>query len=283
MLPFCASVNSWNDPQNAELYDLFTRKHRLYRDASLDLVDLARLQNAGLVADLACGTGATTETILERLAPAGRIIAIDGSEAMAKVAQRRVPDPRVRWLVSDGSAIDSHVHDADAILCNSAIWQMDVGQTIAACARALRPDGRLVFNIGRGYLAKLPPPREPSSGKPTLPRLMQSLAARDYGFVPPPSDSSLRATRNRAVFLTLDMVAQMVRSAGLVPEVTEERGYDEPPEAQLDWFSIPVFAESVLTGMPEEQKRKVIAEAYRRLDKHSVRTRWLWLFSARKP
>lgn len=273
-------MHSWNDARNAELYDLFTRKHRLYPDTSRDLVDLAKIQNSRLVVDLACGTGVATEAILERLGPAARVVAIDGSPAMLQVAQRRVPDARVRWVIADGSGIAVHVQEADAILCNSAIWQMEMAETLFACAQALRPGGRLVFNIGRGYLRDLPVEREPQPAKPTLPQIMLAIAVRDHGYAPPATASKPTSARAR---LTLDGIEKLLTDAGLVPDATEEKGYDEPAEALLDWFSVPVFSDNVLIGMPYEQQRIVIAEAYQRFDKDSTRTRKLFLFAAHKP
>jgi SAM-dependent methyltransferase len=273
-------MHSWNDPQNAELYDLFTRKHRLYRDTSDDLVDLARIQNAALVVDLACGTGVSTEVILERLDSTARVIAIDGSEAMLQIARRRVPDPRVRWVIADGAEIAAHAREADAILCNSAIWQTDMDRTISACARALRSGGRLVFNIGRGYIGGQRYSEEPAAAKPTFLQLMQAVAACDHGFVAPAT--APRATRSRKR-LTYEIVEEMIRNAGLVLDSREDKVYDEPAEAQLDWFSVPVFADAVLPGMPYDQQRKVIATAYERFDKSSARQRRMVATVAHKP
>lgn len=278
---FFESVNSWNDPRNAEIYDSFARKHRIYRDTSVDLVDLADIPHAGLVVDLACGTGVTAGAILERLAPAARLIAIDGSEAMSKVAQRQVPDSRVRWMVADGSSIATHVRDADAILCNSAIWQMDVEKTIRACADALRSGGRLVFNISRGLISNLPAPSEARPRQPPWPQVIRMIAVRRFGFTAGPGSVAPElAARTR---LTLDGIARMLKSAGLVPDVAEGRLYDVTEEGELDWFRVPVFADNVLPGMPYERQLQVLEAASAQIDESIVRKKCLWVFAAHKP
>lgn len=85
----------WDDPHNAEWYDDFARKHDLYRDTSHDLVELAALTDVNLVIDLACGTGVTTEAILERVGAGTEVVGIDGSEAMLDIAR---PESQLAWL-----------------------------------------------------------------------------------------------------------------------------------------------------------------------------------------
>lgn len=82
------------------------------------------------------------------------MLAVDASAAMLTAARTAVKDQRVRWLRLSAERLDTCVSgDIDAVLCNSAIWQTDVRATIAAVARALRPAGRFVFNIGAEMLA----------------------------------------------------------------------------------------------------------------------------------
>lgn len=85
-------MTGWDDPHNAELYDRFARNHGMYRETSRDLVKLARLDDAALVVDLACGTGVTTQAILDRVQESANVVALDGSEAMLAIARRRVTD-----------------------------------------------------------------------------------------------------------------------------------------------------------------------------------------------
>lgn len=234
-----------------------------------------------MVVDLACGTGVTTETILVRIDDRGRVVAIDSSKAMLQIAESRVLDERVRWVNADGSEVAANVTDADAIICNSAIWQLDMESTIIACAKALRPGGRLVFNIGRSFLMMPLAPEELRPTRPTLFHLIQAVAVLDHEFVPPHPALSRRPRRAKGP-LTPDTVEAMISDAGLVLDATEEKEYDNPAEAQLAWISVPVFADNVLPGMPYEQQRQVMRAAYERFDKESVKSKWL-AFVAHKP
>lgn len=273
-------MHSWRDPDNAELYDAFARKHALYRDTSSDLVDLAQADGAATVVDLACGTGVSTEIILSKVREDARVIALDGSEAMLAIAQRTISDARVTWVTGDGSGIADHVTDANAIICNSAFWQMDMEPTMLACAKALRPGGRLVFNLRQFLMMRLTP-EELRPSRPTFFQLIQAVAVLDHGFAPP-HPAATRGPRRLRGPLTPDSMKEMIASAGLLLDSTEEREYENPAEAQLDWISVPVFSDNVLPGMAHEQQLQVITSAYERWDKESANSRWL-VFVTHKP
>ena len=259
----------WDDPRNAELYDRFARDHGLYRDTSHDLVRLARLEDAVLVVDLACGTGVTAEAILATSRPSATVVALDGSAAMLAVARRRVTDPRVRWVCAPAAGLAEHAAEADAIVCNSAFWQVDMDAALAAAARTLRPGGRLAFNIGRQFLMLPLTPEELRPARPTLHHLIEAVAILDHGFVPS------RRALSRGRPLTPDTVAEMIRRAGLILDRTETLEYENPPEAQLAWVSVPIFADNVLPGMPHDQQLQVIKKAYARFDKTPARSVWM--------
>jgi|RhiMetdeSRZDD1v2_1073273.scaffolds.fasta_scaffold258432_1 ubiquinone/menaquinone biosynthesis C-methylase UbiE len=275
-------MHSWNDLENAKLYDEFARKHTMYRETSRDLVELAQTAQATTVVDLACGTAVSTEIILAQLREDATVVAIDASSAMVEIAQRNVPDSRVQWVQADSSEVANYVTDADAIICNAAFWQMDMDATLLACSKALRPGGRFVFNIGRSFLMMRLTPEELRPSKPTFFQLIQAVAILDHGFAPPHSAATSGPRRLRGP-LTPDAMQEMITSVGLILDATEEREYENPAEAQLDWISVPVFSDNVLPGMPHDQQLQVIRSAYERFDKDSVsRSRWL-MFVTHRP
>lgn len=267
-------MHTWNDQNNAELYDQFARKHSLYRDTSRDLVALAQLDGAATVVDLACGTGISTEMILQEVSEDARVIAIDGSDAMLAIARRNVDDPRVTWMKADGSELSDHVPEADAIICNSAYWQMDMSSTMLAISKSLRPGGRFVFNIGRRFLMMRLSPEELAPSKPSFFQIIQAVAVLDRDFAPPHPAASRRTSGLRGP-LTTDSLKEMIVNAGLVLDAIDEREYDNPPEAQRDWISVPVFSDNVLPGMPHDEQLDVINSAYDRWSKESEKSRWL--------
>lgn len=259
-------MSAWDLPENAAAYARFCREFPMYRETSATLADLAGLETAELVVDLACGTGVTTRAILERLSPAGRVIALDGSAAMLAEAGSEVVESRVRWVHARAEALTDHVDGpADAVVCNSAFWQTDMPAAAEAVAGVLRPDGRFVFNIGSDVL------RLPDSGEqrstPSLFELMWAATVLHHGFVPrlPP----------RAAPHTPESIVALLETAGF--EVEEPRIVEQvhTPESDRAWLSIPLFTDRRFPGLSYEQRMDALATAYERVDKQTpIRTHW---------
>jgi phospholipid N-methyltransferase len=74
------------------------------RRAVGDMLDMADLPHARLVAELGAGTGSHTGPILERLAPDARLIAFEIDPDLAESLRRRYADPRLEVIT--GSAED---------------------------------------------------------------------------------------------------------------------------------------------------------------------------------
>jgi ubiquinone/menaquinone biosynthesis C-methylase UbiE len=267
---------TWADPRSAELYDRFCSEHDMYRLTSRDLVGLARVSDAALVVDLACGTGVTTEAILSEASASAEVVAVDASEEMLRIARRRMRDERVRWVCSRAVDLGQHVAGADSVVCNSAIWQLDMESAIAAAAQALRQGGRFAFNIGRQFLMLPLSPEELHPHKPSFAQLIQAVAVLNYDYAPPHPAAFRRSP------MTPESVTEMLGRAGLVVDGVEQFEYEQSPEAQLAWLSVPVFADNVLPGMPHDQQLAVLAEAYDRWEKAPLMSTWL-AFVSYKP
>jgi trans-aconitate 2-methyltransferase len=113
---------------------------------------VAGLELAGdeTVLDAGCGTGQVTASLLARL-PRGRVVALDGSEAMLAAARERFAgDPRVRFVHADLAApLPSAVGGVDAIVSTSTLhWVRDHDALWRHLAAVLRPGGQLVVDCG---------------------------------------------------------------------------------------------------------------------------------------
>ncbi len=93
--------------------------------------------------DVGCGTGAVTETILERATPAS-VLGVDPSEAFIAYARSQVADRRASFAVADGSAIPLPDDAVDAAASGLVLnFVPDAVVLLAEMRRVTRPGGRV--------------------------------------------------------------------------------------------------------------------------------------------
>lgn len=93
--------------------------------------------------DVGCGTGALSETILDRAAPQ-QVVGLDPSEAFLDFARSRLRDPRVALRIGDAAALPVADGTFDAAVAGLALnFVPDPGTALAEMRRAVRP-GRAV-------------------------------------------------------------------------------------------------------------------------------------------
>lgn len=269
-----AGIEGWADDRTAEAYGAFCRKHTMYADTSADVVRLAAVGGDQIVVDLACGTGQTTEVVLSKLSGGGIVHSVDSSPAMLRVARAAITDERVLWHEAAAETLVEVVTTADAVVCNSAIWQTDMPATFAAVFSVLRPSGRFVCNIGRQFLMLPFSEEELNPSSASLHDLVQAIAVLEHGHIPRPI--------SRGRLLTVDGVAEQLRQAGFEVIDTPEMRYHDTVERQRDWLSIPIFTERIYPDLTITQRRAAVDSAYERVAKTSATSRWV-VFVAEKP
>lgn len=248
------AVTGWDDDATAEAYAAFARAHPMYSASSRDLAARAGLADSRRIVDLCGGTGTTAEAILALAPPDATVVSLDSSAAMQRIGRRLLGDSRLAWVNAPAEELSEHVpaRSVDVVVCNSAVWKTDVSAVVAAVRRVLRPGGRFVFNIGGVFAgvthpdAQIPPPG------PSLSGLIEQIAARDYGVVPPTAAVPAK--------LPLSVVTGLLADAGLHVVAAEVTGQRTTIAERAAWLSIPVFAypEGALSY---EQKMTVLAEA----------------------
>lgn len=94
------------------------------------------------VVELGCGTGRHAPLLLA--AGARSFTGVDGSAGMLAVAQRRLVDPRVRWLHAELHTVPLPAASCDVVLVVLVLEHLaDVAPMLAEAARLLRPGGTL--------------------------------------------------------------------------------------------------------------------------------------------
>jgi SAM-dependent methyltransferase len=193
------------------------------------LVDAAQVTSGEHVIDVACGTGAVTRILAERVGRGGRVIGLDVNAAMLGVA-RTATGPigtSIEWC--EASALEMPLPDAtfDAILCQQGLQQFpDRPAALAEMRRVLRPGGRLAASVW----AKL-------DGSPGFVALVGALE-RHVGVA--------AANNRRAPFALGD--------AGAVERLVREAGFRDVFVAALTgtarFASVAAFVEAQLAASP---------------------------------
>lgn len=102
------------------------------------------------VLDIACGQGLATRALAD--AGLGRVVGADASEAMVEIASRhghaRAED--IAYVVDDAQGLGAFRSDSfDGVTCQLGLMDIpDLGATLGAVHRVLRPGGWFVFVIG---------------------------------------------------------------------------------------------------------------------------------------
>jgi len=139
-------------PWDACTYDRSSEPQQAW--AAPVLARLADVAPDATVLDVGCGTGRVTEALLA-LVPHGRVLAVDASADMVRLARERLGDRAEVW---QQDALELDLREAvDAIVSTAALhWVSDHDRVWVRLAGALRPGGRLEVQCGgKGNIARV--------------------------------------------------------------------------------------------------------------------------------
>jgi enediyne biosynthesis protein CalE5 len=150
---------------------------RASQPVSNRLVELARIERGARVLDVATGSGEPALTAARKVAPDGRVMAVDQSPGMLAIARERASEmgiANVEFRESDGEALSISERDFDAVMCRWGLMFMpDLNRALNGFRQRLIGGGRIavavwstpdkvpMISIGADIvrkLANLPPP-----------------------------------------------------------------------------------------------------------------------------
>jgi trans-aconitate methyltransferase len=223
------SRNTWNPTFYDESLGIITR-------LGAGVVDLLAARPGERILDLGCGTGHLTAQISQAGA---ETIGIDSAEPM--IARAREAYPNLRFEVARGEdfTLDAPV---DAVFSSAVLhWIPDQAAVHAGVARALKPGGRFVAEMG---------------GKGNVRTLLDALAqALSEEGVPP------EQIPHPWSFFSIPEYSTMLEQAGF--EVTFMQLFDRPtplddcPDGAADW--VRMFGDDFLAPVHPERQAHVLA------------------------
>jgi ubiquinone/menaquinone biosynthesis C-methylase UbiE len=258
----------WNDWQNAEIYQAYTQEFPIYRVLNRHLVELAQVESARRVLDLACGSGATAQSCLRRLPMHGELVGVDTSAAMVGVAESWILDARARFLVAPAECLDQEVEGPfDRVLCNAAFWQLpNRRKVLADLARLMSPGALFVFNIPADRLRG-----EESAAHPfqeVLGRLLENRSA----------EALVPAARQ----LDEEGLKERLDNAGFELLSRERFTYSGTQEELAELMEIPVMLASAAPELSCKGRREALRIARETIDEdHAVTVPWIFFVARR--
>ncbi|MBI3802703.1 MAG: methyltransferase domain-containing protein [Nitrospirae bacterium] len=221
-----------NPKWNPTLYD---DKHSFVWKFGAELIDLLAPQPEERILDIGCGTGHLTARIA---ALGAEMVGIDASAEM--IAQARKSYPALRLEVQDAREF-RFSEPFDAVFSNAALHWIKAPERVIACiARALKPGGRFVAELG---------------GKGNIERIVGAMREAFKA-----AGSPLKEEMIPWYFPSIGEYATLLEKNGL--EVTDASLFERPTpleggEAGLrDW--IDTFAGSLLQQVPPDRRAAVI-------------------------
>jgi ubiquinone/menaquinone biosynthesis C-methylase UbiE len=133
----------------AELYEQYAVPYILGPWAP-ELVELAAIQQAERVLDLACGTGVVARLAALRVGPTGHVTGIDLNAGMVAVARKLPPPsaPAITWIEASATATGLPEASIDIILCQQGLqFFPDRLAALREMHRVLVPGGRVVLSV----------------------------------------------------------------------------------------------------------------------------------------
>ena len=129
----------------AEVYDAFFVP-ALFAQWGPVLADSAEVGPGQRVLDVACGTGALTLAVADRVGPSGGVVGLDANPDMLAVARRKTP--AIEWIEGPAEALPLPDASFDAVVSQFGLmFFADRAAALREMMRVLRHGGRLAVAV----------------------------------------------------------------------------------------------------------------------------------------
>ncbi len=257
-------------------------EHAFYREVNERLLEKAGLERGWTVVDVACGSGAVTELILEQIQGAkdAVVIGLDMSSSALQDARDKLNGVR-DTVVEFVQARAEHMSDAvkravDAVIfCNGIHYIEDKHALLAEVRKTLKPGGVFAFNTA--FFDGADPPETQRFLRRWMMKALRKLKTR-YGLKP---DRSKVEARKQ---LTPEQYKELLESEGFEIQAQE---IVRTPVVEEGWADISRFSDFVagaLPGVPVQEASEVLTEAltetFEELKVHTMPRNWLSVIAA---
>jgi trans-aconitate methyltransferase len=224
------------DRWDSALYD---DRHSFIWEKAADLIDLLDPQPGARILDLGCGTGHLTARVAER---GGDVTGLDASVSM--IAQARQNYPKLKFVLADARTFELG-GGFDAVFSNAALhWIPEPAPVIANVARALKPGGRFVLEMG---------------AKGNIARIVEALTAvlEDAGYK---ASNPWYFPSGAEYASVLEQQSFEVQALWTIERWSK---LEHPERGLREWLEM--FAGTWLEGVPAKARRHIVAEIESRL------------------
>ena len=258
-------------------------RQSFYEAVNARLVDLAHVDARQCVLDLACGTGAVTQLILDKLQGVRErcVVGMDASSEALEIARRNLAEKRsatVEFIQGRAESLSESVQrQVDAVIfCNAIHMMEEKDQIVGEINRVLTPGGVFAFNTT--FFDGAQPEETEQFYRRWMMRALRYLK-REYG---------LKPERER-------VMARQPLNVAEYEAILERQGFEvaerqlEPVEVPLEgWLGISQFRDFVqgtLPGVPLDEAvealQKTVAQVFEEMDLESVPRLWLHVVAVR--
>jgi ubiquinone/menaquinone biosynthesis C-methylase UbiE len=258
-------------------------QHAFYKKVNQVLVDQAGLKRGWTVVDVACGSGAITALILEKIRGArdAMVIGVDMSAVALKDAREKVAGARdavVEFVQAQAEEMSASIRRAvDAVVfCNGIHYIENKTQLMAEVYRTLKPGGVFAFNTGF-FEGALPPETVPYYRRWMMKALRK--LKREYNLRP--EHSKVESRRQ----LTAEEYAQLLQAQGFKIKTQEIYPGEVTEQGWIDLSRFSDFIAGALPGVPLATASDVLVEALKEtfdeLEMKAWPRNWLTVVAAR--